>query len=294
MKQIVRAPSRTSSATSSAASLSALRRSCSASSITGGFHIAIWRRAPGEPSSSTRRTSSKPVRRSASSTGLAIVALASRKRGVVAVGGGDAPQPAQDVADVGAEHAAVDVRLVDHDDGEVGEEVRPRRVVGQDPDVQHVGVGEHEVRAPADGQALLALGVAVVDRGAHLLGQPEGVQRAGLVLGERLGRVEVERARLGVRAQDLERREVEAQRLAARRARGDDRRRLPRVLERLRLVAVELVDPGVGQALHDRRMQVGGELREDAARAPPRRPRGPDDRQNARPPAGRSTARSGG
>ena len=90
-----------------------------------------------------------------------------------AVGGGDAAQPAQDVGDVGAEDAAVDVRLVDHDDGEVGEEVRPRGVVGQDPDVEHVGVREHEVRPPADGQALLAPGVAVVDRRAHLLGQPE-------------------------------------------------------------------------------------------------------------------------
>ena len=87
-----------------------------------------------------------------------------------AVGGGDAAQPAQDVGDVGAEDAAVDVRLVDHDDGEVGEEVGPRGVVGQDPDVEHVGVGEHEVRPPADGQALLAPGVAVVDRRAHLLG----------------------------------------------------------------------------------------------------------------------------
>ena len=68
---------------SSAASASALARIRSASSTTGGFHIAIWRRAPGEPSRSTSATSSKPVSRSASSTGLAIVALASRNRGSV-------------------------------------------------------------------------------------------------------------------------------------------------------------------------------------------------------------------
>src|SRR3712207_7502014 len=47
------------------------RSSCSASSTTGGFHIAIWRAAPGEPSSSTSCTPSRPVRRSASSTGFA-------------------------------------------------------------------------------------------------------------------------------------------------------------------------------------------------------------------------------
>ena len=41
-----------------------------------------------------------------------------------------------------AEHAAVDVRLVDDDDREVREEVAPARVVGQDPDVEHVGVRE--------------------------------------------------------------------------------------------------------------------------------------------------------
>ena len=211
-----------------------------------------------------------------------------------AVGGGDAPQPAQDVGDVGAEDAAVDVRLVDHDDGEVGEEVGPRGVVGQDPDVEHVGVREHEVRPPADGQALLAPRVAVVDRRAHLLGQPERVQRARLVLRERLGRVEVERACLGVGAQHLERRQVEAQRLAARRPRGDDRRRLPGVAQRLRLVDVERVDPRVGQPLRDRRVQVLRDARRRPAPAHPRRPRARDDRQNARPPAGRSTARCGG
>ena len=184
-----------------------------------------------------------------------------------AVGGGHAAQPAQDVGDVGAEDAAVDVRLVDHDDGQVGEEVGPRGVVGQDPDVEHVGVREHEVRSPADGQALLAPGVAVVDRRAHLLGQPERVQRARLVLRERLGRVEVERACLGVGAQHLERGQVEAQRLAARRPGGDDRRRLPGVAQRLRLVDVERVDPRVGQPLRDRRVQVLRDLAED------RRPR---------------------
>ena len=97
-----------------------------------------------------------------------------------------------------AEDAAVDVGLVDHDDREVGEQVRPRAVVGQDPEVQHVGVGEHDVRAPADLRARLARRVAVVDRRAHLRAEAEGRERARLVLGERLGRIEVERARARV------------------------------------------------------------------------------------------------
>ena len=89
-----------------------------------------------------------------------------------AVGARDPPQPAQDVGDVGAEHAAVDVRLVDHDDREVREEVAPGAVVGQDPDVEHVGVREDQVRPPADRRALLALGVAVVDRRADCFARP--------------------------------------------------------------------------------------------------------------------------
>jgi hypothetical protein len=49
-------------------------------SISGGFHIAISRPARGAPSSSIGSNGS-PTSRSASSTGLAIVAEASRKRG---------------------------------------------------------------------------------------------------------------------------------------------------------------------------------------------------------------------
>ena len=63
------------------------------------------------------------------------------------VGLGEPPQPAQHVRDVRAEHAPVDVRLVDDHEREVREEVAPGGVVRQDADVQHVRVGEHHVRA---------------------------------------------------------------------------------------------------------------------------------------------------
>ncbi len=174
MKQIVRAPSRTSRASSSAASPSAERRAPSCSSVSGGFHTAIVRDGAGEPSSSIRRTSSSPVSRSASSSGLAIVAEVIRKTRFGAVGGGDPAKPAQHAGDVRAEHAAVDVGLVDHDDGEVGEQVGPGAVVGQDADVQHVGIGQHDVGLLADLGARLAGRVAVVDGRAHALGQAEG------------------------------------------------------------------------------------------------------------------------
>ena len=83
MKQIVRAPLRTSATSSSEASRSGEPRTPSASSSSGGFHIAMRRSAWGEPSRSTRAKSSSPLSASASCTGLATVAEARRKRGAV-------------------------------------------------------------------------------------------------------------------------------------------------------------------------------------------------------------------
>ena len=81
-----------------------------------------------------------------------------------AVGLREPAQPAQHVGHVRAEHSPVHVRLVHDHQREVREEVAPARVVGQDPDVQHVGVREHDVGALADRGALLLRRVAVVDR----------------------------------------------------------------------------------------------------------------------------------
>ncbi len=55
--------------------------------------------------------------------------------------------------DVGAEDAAQDVGLVDGDDLQVAQEVGPGLVVGQDADVEHVGVGEKDVGAAPDVRA---------------------------------------------------------------------------------------------------------------------------------------------
>ncbi len=122
--------------------------------------------------------------------------------------------------------------------------------------MQHVGVREDEVRAAADLRALLARRVAVVDRGTDLLRQAEGVDRARLVLGERLRRVQVQRARLRIAAQDVERRQVEAQRLARRGAGGDDRRAGPGGEQRLRLVRPQRRDARPGQGVEQRRVKL--------------------------------------
>ena len=183
-----------------------------------------------------------------------------------AVGRRDPAQPPQHVGDVRAEDAAVDVRLVDDDDGEVGEHVGPRAVVGQHAEVEHVRVREDHVRAAPDLAALLARRVAVVDRRPGAL-DAERVQRPCLVLRERLGRIEVERAGAGVAAQRVERRELEAERLAAGRARRDDRGPRPRGVQRLGLVRPELVHPAGAQRGRDVRVQLAGQR--DGARGAP-------------------------
>ncbi len=164
-----------------------------------------------------------------------------------AVGVGEAAQPPQHIGDVGAEDAPVGVGLVDDHEGEVGEDVAPVAVVRQHAHVEHVGVGEDEVRSRPDGAPLLAGGVPVVDRGAQERGS-EGGERAGLVLGERLGRVQVERPGAAVTGEDFEHRQVEGQRLAAGGARGDDGvAAFERGLEGLGLVRPEVLDADPAQ-----------------------------------------------
>ena len=113
------------------------------------------------------------------------------------------------------EDAAVDVRLVDDHVAKVREHVSPAVVIREEPHVDHVRVGQDHVRPLADLQALFGRRVAVVDRGLEP-GDLEGRQRAELVLRERLGRVEIERAALGLPRQLVEHREVERERLPRR------------------------------------------------------------------------------
>ena len=290
MKQIVRAPPRTSAASSSAASRQrASARVASASSSSGGFHIAIWRARAGRAVAVDERE----VVEARQALGE-LHRVGDRRGGeqearLGAVGGGEAAQAPQHVGDVRAEHAAVDVRLVDDDDGEVREQVAPGGVVGQDPDVEHVGVGEDEVRAPADRRALLARRVAVVDRRAHALASPSACERPRLVLGQRLGRVQVQRPRAGGRGSSTSSvGQVEAQRLARGGAGGDDRSGRPQALcQRLGLVRVQLRRCRRRAA----RRAARGAGRREAARAPararPRTPRARAARRRGRPRAAR-------
>ena len=59
--------------------------------------------------------------------------------------GADPQQTAENVGDVAAEQAAVCVKLVDHDDPQLFEQLEPLGVVRQDRSVEHVGVGHHDL-----------------------------------------------------------------------------------------------------------------------------------------------------
>ena len=282
-KQIVRSPRETSAAYRRVASPIADARWPSSSSSSGGFHSATVRSARGAASVADDRD----VHAEQRLRELARVRDRRRREQELRLGAVDArepAQPAQDVPDVRAEHAAVDVRLVDDDVAEVREHVSPAVVVRQDADVEHVRVREDEVRPAADLPAPLARRVAVVDRGARARELERG-ERARLVLRERLRRVEVERAQLRVARDRVEHGEVERERLSRRGAgRDDDVLAAPRGVPRLALVRVERV---VRQRVAHERMQV---VREAARVAPRARARSRGAR--APRPASRSSQRA--
>jgi hypothetical protein len=107
------------------------------------------------------------------------------------------------------------VELVDNHVAQVLEEHRPLGVMGQDAGVQHVRVGQDEVRPGPDRPPRVLGRVAVVGEHAQL-GEAAGqlLQLGQLVLGQRLGGEEVEHPGLGLGQQRLEHRQVVAERLA--------------------------------------------------------------------------------
>ena len=163
---------------------------------------------------------------------------------VGAVEPGDPPQPPQDVGQVAAEDAAVVVELVDDDVLEVLEQLDPLGVVRQDPGVEHVGVRQDDVAAGPDGPAGVLGRVAVVGEDADLLRQPpvDVVELGLLVLGQGLGREEVQGPRRRVLHDGVEDRQVVAERLARRGRRHDDD--VLALLERLPGRALVGVEPG--------------------------------------------------
>ena len=159
------------------------------------------------------------------------------------------PQPTEHVGDVRAEDAAVVVALVDHDVLQGAEEARPPVVGRQERAVQHVGVGQDVLPEVARPVALLARAVAVMGGQAYV--EAQGRQPGELVVGQRLGRREVEHRRAALaadaagRADRRQRGQLVGQRLPRGRAGRHDH-----VVARVRRVGGhDLVAPRPGHAL---------------------------------------------
>ena len=144
-----------------------------------------------------------------------------------------------------AEDAPVRMRLVDHDVAQLLEKLEPLRVMRQDRRVEHVRVGDHDLARAANDRSNGRRRIAVVDAGSDLQlrrrGEPpEGCQ---LVLAERLGREQVERAGRWILCDGVQDRQVIAQRFARCGGRdNDDVLAALQGVERVGLVGVEHLD----------------------------------------------------
>ena len=132
-----------------------------------------------------------------------------------------APQSPQHVGDVASEHAAQHVEFVDDHVCEVGEEPGPLVVAGEDPGVEHLGVGEHHVGVRPDPPAFRRGAVTVVGGGHHPV-EPGGGHGGELVACECLGGEHQQRGRLRpLGAEGVENGCLVTQRLSGCRAGGD-------------------------------------------------------------------------
>ena len=180
---------------------------------------------------------------------------------VGAVEPAQAKKPADDVGQVGAEHAAIGVNLVDNDVAQVLKQLDPLGVVRQDARMQHIRIGDDDVTGLADLPSGRRGRVAVVGVGLHVHAHrlDELVELRDLIGGQRLRREEVQRARIRLMQNGVEHREVVAHGLAGGRRRDDtDVPVLRCQIKRLALMAVEpvhaaLLQHGRNAAVHLRR-----------------------------------------
>ena len=125
--------------------------------------------------------------------------------------GGNPFQAADDICQVRTEHAAVDVHLVDDDIAQVGKEGCPHRVMRQDAQVQHIGIGKDEICLSADELSLRIGRVTVVNACVKGFALASGsaeqrqimLQFLMLVLRQRLGGIDQQRSGSGIDPQGL-------------------------------------------------------------------------------------------
>ena len=119
-----------------------------------------------------------------------------------------------------AEHAAERVELVDDDVAQPEQERRPPIVTREDAHVQHLGIGEHDVRVRADPGPLVGGGVTVVG-GSDDLGEQPLTEGPQLIVGECLGREHEQRGVACAGGEWIDDRQLVAERLPRRGPGGD-------------------------------------------------------------------------
>ena len=164
--------------------------------------------------------------------------------GVLPVEAADPFETSEHIGHMAAENPAIDVKLVHDHVLQVGKELLPLGVVGQDACVEHVRVGDHHVALLADCLSGVVRRVAVIGEGLDVRFQfaDETMHFRHLVVGQGLCGEEIDGPGLGLLEDLLEHGDVVAQGLAA--GRGRDKDHVLALMDQLDgagLVAVELL-----------------------------------------------------
>ena len=99
----------------------------------------------------------------------------------------DSPQTSDYIRHMRSKNTSVGVNLVYHDIFEVAKQIGPSGMVGQDSQVEHVRVGEHNIAHRLDKRPLFARGIAVICSRPNV-GQTVQVDFTELILREGLRR----------------------------------------------------------------------------------------------------------
>lgn len=109
--------------------------------------------------------------------------------GIRSVQRGHPSKAPQHVGAVTPEHAPKQVQLVHDHVAQVAKEAGPSTVMGQQPMVQHLGIGQYHPGRVAGPGSFLGSGIPI-HRGGEQLGDPQAAERPQLVLGKCLGGVD--------------------------------------------------------------------------------------------------------
>ena len=156
-------------------------------------------------------------------------------------------QAAHDIGDIGSEHAAIGVHLVNNNHAQVGEESPPAAVIRENALVQHVGVGENDVAPVADFSAQALRRVTII-RPCHKSDTQtllvECIQPPQLVLGKRFQRENIKASGVRLILKPFQDRQVIDHGFTAGRRRGHNHIfTVPNLVDSPVLVLIQFLNP---------------------------------------------------